>query len=233
MSGTLGTTGFVLGSPINLTIGGEPTGEEEPAATTGFPDPALDANSDATQDFGFFQSLSLGDQVFVDSNNDGKSDNGEAGLGGVTVQLLNSGGTVVQTTTTSSAPGSVGQYLFTGLTPGTYKVRLTGAGLAGYVSSTGAISTNTSGTPPYEPGSTDYTDAGNNLDHGTEDIGGTTITTGAINLTGAGAFPDAGGDGQPERRPRRLPAGRPSGTRCSWTRTGTASRTGPRPARAG
>lgn len=56
-------------------------------------------------------------RVFVDANKDG-IDNAEAGVAGVTVQLLNAAGAVVATTTTAADGG----YLFDGLNPGDYRV---------------------------------------------------------------------------------------------------------------
>ncbi|MEA2602424.1 MAG: large repetitive protein [Acidobacteriota bacterium] len=74
-------------------------------------------------DFGYRPvagTLSVGDRVWKDANGNGKQDSDEAGISGVTVQLLNSGGTVIATTTTNSS----GNYSFTGLTAGTYTVKV-------------------------------------------------------------------------------------------------------------
>lgn len=57
---------------------------------------------------------SLGDFVFVDSNKNGIQDNGEPGISGVVVVLLNGNNTPIATTTTNGS----GIYSFTGLTPG-------------------------------------------------------------------------------------------------------------------
>ncbi|WP_295045377.1 SdrD B-like domain-containing protein [uncultured Paracoccus sp.] len=56
-------------------------------------------------------------RVFVDANKDG-IDNGEAGVSGVTVQLLNAAGAVVATIVTAAD----GSYRFDGLTEGNYSV---------------------------------------------------------------------------------------------------------------
>ena len=64
---------------------------------------------------------SIGDFVFDDLDGDGVQDTGEPGVSGVTVELLNSSGTVIRTTTTDSD----GKYLFDGLVAGTYSVRFT------------------------------------------------------------------------------------------------------------
>ena len=63
-------------------------------------------------------TASLGDKVFLDSNANGLQDSGEAGLAGVTVDLL-AGATVAD----SSVTDANGNYLFSGLTPGDYQVQ--------------------------------------------------------------------------------------------------------------
>ena len=62
---------------------------------------------------------SIGNFVWYDCNANGKQDSGEGGLGGVTVQLMNSAGTSVLATTTTS---SSGYYQFSNLNAGTYQV---------------------------------------------------------------------------------------------------------------
>ena len=62
----------------------------------------------------------LGDTVWEDKNANGVQDAGEAGIGGVTVQLKDSAGKVVQTTTTAAD----GKYSFTA-DPGAYTVSVT------------------------------------------------------------------------------------------------------------
>jgi len=71
------------------------------------------------QDNVFFFRTSISGQVFADANSNGRRDRGERGLGGVTIQLLDTGGAVI-TTTVTAADGS---YRFTGLDLGTYQVR--------------------------------------------------------------------------------------------------------------
>ena len=70
-------------------------------------------------DFVDDRTAELGDRVFLDSNKNGQQDVGEAGIGGVTVNLLNAAGNVVSTQTTNGN----GDYLFTGLDAGTYSVQ--------------------------------------------------------------------------------------------------------------
>jgi len=96
-------------------------------------------------DFGFIplasvQVHSLGNYVWIDTNNDGQVSPGEVAVpNGVVVELLDSGGALTgQTTLTNN-----GFYLFSGLAAGSYRVRLAagnfqiGGPLAGYTSSTG------------------------------------------------------------------------------------------------
>lgn len=62
---------------------------------------------------------SIGDRVWLDADGDGIQDASETGgLTGITVQLKNTSGTVLATTTTNGT----GNYLFSGLAAGTYKV---------------------------------------------------------------------------------------------------------------
>jgi hypothetical protein len=66
-------------------------------------------------------TLTLGNLVWSDLDNDGIRDAGEPGLDGLTVDLLN-GATDALITTTVTAGG--GLYSFAGLTPGSFKVRI-------------------------------------------------------------------------------------------------------------
>ncbi|MBK8567869.1 MAG: hypothetical protein IPN76_32245 [Saprospiraceae bacterium] len=60
----------------------------------------------------------IGNLVYKDNNADGFFNNGDERIEGATVKLLSSNGTVLQTKTTNSN----GNYAFTGLLPGNYKV---------------------------------------------------------------------------------------------------------------
>jgi uncharacterized repeat protein (TIGR01451 family) len=62
---------------------------------------------------------SISGVVFLDQNNNGIQNGGDSGIGGVTLQLLDSGNTVIATTLTDAS----GNYSFTALQPGTYSVR--------------------------------------------------------------------------------------------------------------
>ncbi len=65
-------------------------------------------------------TASIGNRVWSDTNFNGIQDAGEAGISGVTVNLLNAGGTVLGTTTTDAN----GNYLFANLNTGDYKVQV-------------------------------------------------------------------------------------------------------------
>lgn len=105
---TIGGYDGVLGKPITLTLGAEP---DTPVDGDG-------ANGNLTLDFGLFQPASLGSTVWADTNANGVRDEGEPGVGGVTVTLYNSTGASVGAATT----GSDGIYGFTNLRPGSYRV---------------------------------------------------------------------------------------------------------------
>lgn len=87
-------------------------------------------------DFGFVDTVSIGSTVFNDVNNNGVQNTGEAGISGVTVELLydaNNDGlingteltTPAATTTTSTGSGAaLGNYFFGNLLPGNYQVRI-------------------------------------------------------------------------------------------------------------
>ncbi len=64
-------------------------------------------------------TASIGSTVWMDTNRDGLFTPGETTVAGVTVDLLNNTGAVLQTTTTDSS----GHYAFTGLNAGTYEVQ--------------------------------------------------------------------------------------------------------------
>ena len=79
----------------------------------------LDAGLNVTTTTG--ASASLGDKVWEDLNNNNLQDAGEPGIANVIVQLFNSAN-VLQATVTTDA---FGNYIFNGITPGSYYVRFT------------------------------------------------------------------------------------------------------------
>jgi len=107
-----GTPGTVNGFPVTLT-----------------PITTLSTNEvDVTWDQGFYQPATpvaaVGNYVWNDLNGDGiQNEPASAGLNGITVNLYDSGGSLVGTTVTSNdANGNPGYYLFDGLTPGGYSL---------------------------------------------------------------------------------------------------------------
>lgn len=147
----------------------DPTQPNKATTSVTLTDPSVTPNPDEggkanlLQDFGFWRPQSIGNFVFVDTNNNGIRDVGEDGKAGVAVTLLQ-GTTVIAKTTTDN----LGNYLFTNLLPGTYTVSIVPP--TGFVSSTGK---NGSLTGPYEPG---LSDATNDADHGTTNGAAITAT---------------------------------------------------------
>jgi len=95
----------------------------------------ISGQSDTTVDAGFYKTASLGNFVWNDLNADGDQDAGEPGINGVVVTLMTAAGATI----TSTSTGGTGKYLFTGLTPGTYKVNFgTPSGFTPSVANTGA-----------------------------------------------------------------------------------------------
>ncbi len=73
-------------------------------------------------DFGFYgRKGTVGDLVFMDLNANGAFDSGDYGIGNVTVNLLDTNGTVLATTVTAAD----GSYRFTGLAGGRYVAQIT------------------------------------------------------------------------------------------------------------
>ncbi|MCP3981842.1 MAG: hypothetical protein GY716_21275, partial [bacterium] len=73
-------------------------------------------------DFGYGNATAVvGDYVWSDADGDGVQDPGESGIGGVTLDLIDSAGMVVATATTKAD----GSYLFTGVAPGSFTVAVT------------------------------------------------------------------------------------------------------------
>ena len=122
------SAGVYRSGVVTLTLGLEPTGE---VFADGSPD--QDGNPDAdgnmTVDFGFIEPVSLGSFIWRDSNGDGVQDDGEPGIQGVTVTLLDSSGNPVNDVNgalvTDITTGTDGVYHFTNLVPGGYRVQVT------------------------------------------------------------------------------------------------------------
>jgi protocatechuate 3,4-dioxygenase beta subunit len=82
--------------------------------------------TDLTWDAGLYQTTAIGDLVWEDLDADGVQDAGEPGIPGVTVELYDCQGNLVETAVT----GANGEYLFDNLMPGCYEVEFTAP--AGY-----------------------------------------------------------------------------------------------------
>lgn len=102
-----------------LDQGGNDAADSD-ANATGVIAPTMIFSGDARTDLdaGLFQRVAIGDRVWMDSNGNGLQDPGEANARGVTVRLLDAGGTVIATTATDAN----GAYSFANLLPGTYSV---------------------------------------------------------------------------------------------------------------
>ncbi len=108
----------------------------------------------------------LGNKVWYDVNNDGKQDSTEAGVAGVTVNLLNAAGTVIATTKTDA----FGNYMFNNLDAGTYGVEFVPSSLpAGFSFS------------PQNAGTNDAKDS--DPDATTGKVTGITLVAGQVDLT--------------------------------------------------
>ncbi|WP_322494448.1 SdrD B-like domain-containing protein, partial [Chloroflexus sp.] len=148
----------VASRAVTLSVNGEPTAEDG------------DSNTNLTVDFGFY-SLTVGNRVWIDANNNGVVDAGEAGVANNTpVQLLYDAdgngvleGAELTTVIATFNTNNGGRYFFGGLRDGgTYAIQVVSNGML--VSSTGI---NGMATGPYEPGLDPDTDAIDNNDNGT------------------------------------------------------------------
>jgi uncharacterized repeat protein (TIGR01451 family) len=120
-----------------------------PGATQPINNPATASSANNTIDFGLWQPMTLGGQVWNDKNNASGLESGEATFAGVAVELYLADGSGLPTgapvSTTTSAGGF---YTFTNILSGTYVVVITstnflpGGVLAGFGNSDGAPVTN-------------------------------------------------------------------------------------------
>jgi uncharacterized repeat protein (TIGR01451 family) len=145
-NGTSASATAVRSALVQITAGGEPTGEPDTALPTGAINPAADNGSNLAVDFGIFNQARLGNQVWYDT--DGNGIQNESPLGGVvsaTVTLRTPGAdtipgngddTTVATTTTDAS----GVYGFANLIPGSYY--LTFGVPSGYAATTPNVGAN-------------------------------------------------------------------------------------------
>jgi hypothetical protein len=147
---TRATAGIASGV-ITLSLGGEPTTDENVASHTSSID---NANDNSTVDFGFYKGLAVGNLVWSDSGvsggtlNDGILNGTEAGIDGVDVQLVRDNGdgvcTTADTNLSTATTAGGGLYGFRDLPAGNYFVRIvatefaSSGTLAGYSSSNGS-----------------------------------------------------------------------------------------------
>jgi len=118
--------------------------------------------------FGLMQTLSIGDQVWNDVNNNGLFDTGESGIGGVTVQLWSPGsdnaiggtGSAADSLLATTTTDGTGAYSFANLAAEKYFVTVTPPTLYSVVSSTAAgdngVDNDNNGSQPGGRGTTVY-----------------------------------------------------------------------------
>jgi hypothetical protein len=138
IAGQYSNIGTTTGTPVT------PTGGSIPGAT-----PVTANNPDH-----YYGSLSLGDFVWNDTNANGIQDNNDLtgnGINGVLVDLLDSHGTQIASTTTGNNPvgGAPGYYQFSGLLQGSYTVVIdasnfnSGGALFGYTATPSMVAGST------------------------------------------------------------------------------------------
>jgi protocatechuate 3,4-dioxygenase beta subunit len=113
------------GTGANAGIGGT---DDSDAGASGITGPITLTANNLDVDAGIIPApsdktlASIGNTVWYDTDNDGIQDAGETGVAGVTVVLKDAQGNVIDSTTTDA----MGNYIFTGLTPGDYIVEFSG-----------------------------------------------------------------------------------------------------------
>jgi LPXTG-site transpeptidase (sortase) family protein len=125
-NGTLETSGTfnhaVISGMVTLGNQAEPTSDNDPLPNPALTGEAPNNQSNRTVDFGFYR-VEVGNQVFVDLNEDGLYDAAtDLPLPYATAKLFASNGT---TELDSVATDAAGTYLFTGLPEGDYIVKVT------------------------------------------------------------------------------------------------------------
>jgi len=149
----------LVGVTPTFSIAGSATGDTvaSTAATARFENPTIDA--------GVVPLVGMGDYTWIDANQNGVQDAGEAPLPGVIVQLMNATGTAVATDAQGNPVPAVttdasGRYFIGGLLPGSYSAKFTlpsgyaftssGAGTSATDSNPSiAVNANTKRTPSF------------------------------------------------------------------------------------
>ena len=112
-------TGFVFSDQFS----GSNTAIDSNANTTtgkSVPITYISGADDRTIDALLYRPVTIGDRVFEDQNGNGIQDAGDTNLSGVTVKLLDGSNAVVGSAVTDTN----GNYLFTGLRPGSYHIQV-------------------------------------------------------------------------------------------------------------
>ena len=129
-----GTYSIAVTAPAGFVVTGQNLGGNE--ATDSDIDPATGMSDTVTVaagetnldlDAGIYETASLGDRVWVDSNANGVQDAGEVGKAGVTVELYTCVGDMPDTLVATQVTDAGGNYNFAGLTPGEYIVKFIAA----------------------------------------------------------------------------------------------------------
>ncbi|MEO7715843.1 MAG: SdrD B-like domain-containing protein [Capsulimonas sp.] len=133
--GTYSFAGIVAGS---YTVTAPSASGTATLETSGSLNVTVSANQNSgNNNFGYVLPAlgSLSGTLYVDGNKNSGLDNGETGLSGLTVNLLDAAGNIIATTTT----GSNGTYSFTGLAAGSYRVVAPGASGTYTLETTGTL----------------------------------------------------------------------------------------------
>ena len=168
--GSLGSTAPAADLPTGWLNGGEFLGSG--AGSDGTIDGSLAVTVGSTgivnATFGITQTLSIGDQVWNDVNNNGLFDTGESGIGSVTVQLWSPGsdnaiggtGSAADSLLATTTTDATGAYSFANLAAGKYFVTVTPPATYSVVSTTVAgdngVDNDNNGSQPGGRGTTVY-----------------------------------------------------------------------------
>ncbi|MEP7268932.1 MAG: SdrD B-like domain-containing protein [Saprospiraceae bacterium] len=162
LNGNSNFPGSVISDTVTLSSFLEPIGEGGAGLDTLVDrSGATDNSSNLSIDFGFVPLHSIGNQIWVDANNNGIKDAGEIPLPNVWVTLHyvdTTGGMSVCVTIDSLQTDADGKYVFDSLIAGKYLVEIPaknfapGGALQNYISSTGGGVANTSSGPNEVPG---------------------------------------------------------------------------------